>query len=106
MLTKLGYRAISAQSGEEAVSISENCARSGEFPALIVLDMVMGGGIDGAETFRRIKEINPEQRCIILSGYVETDIVRKAQALGAGTYIRKPVSMGKLGRLVRMELDR
>ena len=106
ILTKLGYRTISAQSGEDAVSISENCARAGEFPALIVLDMVMGGGIDGAETFRRIKEINPAQRCIILSGYVETDTVSKAQALGAGPYIRKPVSMGKLGRLVRMELDR
>lgn len=106
ILTKLGYRTISAQSGEDAVSISENCARAGEFPALIVLDMVMGGGIDGAETFRRIKEINPAQRCIILSGYVETDTVSKAQAMGAGPYIRKPVSMGKLGRLVRMELDR
>ena len=105
ILTTLGYRAISSQSGEEAVSIVERCAGTGDFPALLLLDMKMGG-IDGAETYRRIKEINPAQRCIILSGYVETEIVHKAQALGAGPYIRKPVTMNKLGRLVRMELDR
>lgn len=104
ILTRLGYRVISAQSGEEAVTIIERCAKTKEFPALAVLDMIMGG-IDGAETYRRIKELNPDQRAIILSGYVETETVKKAQELGAGTYIRKPVTMGKLGRLVRMELD-
>jgi two-component system, cell cycle sensor histidine kinase and response regulator CckA len=72
----------------------------------VVLDMIMEPGMDGLDTYRKILEIRPGQKAIIVSGFSETDRVLEAQALGAGDYIRKPYIQEKLGLAVRKELDR
>jgi len=70
-----------------------------------VLDMIMDPGMDGLETYKRILEINPKQKAIIVSGFSRTERVEKAQELGAGAYIRKPYILETLGMAVRMELN-
>ena len=50
---------------------------------LVVLDMIMDPGMDGLDAYRRILEIHPHQRAIIVSGFADTERVRIAQALGA-----------------------
>jgi len=72
----------------------------------MVLDMIMDPGIDGLETYQRVIEINPKQRAIIVSGFSETDRVKKAQELGAGAYVRKPYIREKIGLAIRKELDK
>jgi PAS domain S-box-containing protein len=101
MLNGLGYRVRSAAGGEEAVRILTTGRAD-----LLVLDMIMDPGIDGLETYRRILEIHPGQKAIIVSGFSETDRVKKAQALGAGAYVQKPYMREKIGLAVRRELDR
>ena len=101
MLTRLGYRVDAVSSGEEAVEYLKTNRVD-----LIVLDMIMDPGIDGLETYRRILEIHPRQKAIIVSGFSETDRVRKAQELGAGAYVRKPYLLEKIGLAIRQELDR
>ena len=51
-------------------------------------------------------EAVPEQKAIIISGFAETDEVKKAQELGAGRYIKKPVTLEKLGLAVKKELEK
>ncbi|WP_367360873.1 ATP-binding protein [Syntrophus sp. (in: bacteria)] len=101
MLSKLGYHVEAAASGEEAV---ERIHR--KKADLVVLDMIMDPGIDGMETFRRIREIEPGQKAVIVSGFSETERVRNAQKMGAGTFVRKPYILEKIGVAVRHELDR
>ena len=101
LLEKLGYRVETATGGLDAVAfLQENKVD------LVILDMIMDPGIDGLETYRRIKAILPHQKAIISSGYSETDRVREAQALGAGEYIKKPYLLEKIGGAVRRALDR
>jgi PAS domain-containing protein len=73
---------------------------------LVVLDMIMDPGMDGLDTYAKILEIHPNQRAISVSNFSETERVKKAQALGAGAYVRKPCVMEKLGSAVRKELYR
>ena len=101
MLTVLGYTVETAASGEEAVE-----RLLGKTVDLLLLDMVMDPGMDGLETYRRILETHPGQKAVIVSGFSETDRVKKAQALGAGAFVRKPYIMEKIGLAVRRELDR
>ncbi|NLA40272.1 MAG: PAS domain S-box protein [Smithella sp.] len=101
MLTKLGYRVHSVSSGEEAVEhLKENRAD------ILILDMIMAPGMDGMEAYRRILEIHPKQKTILVSGFSETDRVRKAQLLGAGAYVKKPYVMETIGIAIRKELER
>lgn len=101
MLSKLGYMVSSVASGEAAVEYlaSHSCD-------LVILDMIMPGGMDGLETYRRILDIRPVQRAIITSGFSETERVRALQELGAGSYVEKPYTLEKIGVAVRRELDR
>ena len=68
--------------------------------------MIMPGGMDGLETYRRIIEIHPGQKAIIASGYSESERVKTLQQYGAGSYIQKPYTLEKIGVAVRNELDR
>jgi len=101
MLDKLCYKTKAVSSGEEAVEyLKENSVD------LIVLDMIMDPGINGRETYKRIIEIHPKQKAIIVSGFAQTDEVKKAQKLGAGRYIKKPVTLEKIGLAVKEELGK
>ncbi|MGD9160029.1 MAG: CHASE4 domain-containing protein [Desulfobacteraceae bacterium] len=101
MLEYLGYKPTSVSSGEEALSyLAENRVE------LIVLDMIMDPGIGGKETYERIIKIHPGQKAVIASGFAETEDVKETQRLGAGRFIKKPVSLEKLGIAVRDELDK
>jgi PAS domain S-box-containing protein len=101
MLEKLGYRVDTVSGGEEAIAYLNRKKTD-----LVVLDMIMDPGIDGLETYQRILAINPEQKAIIVSGFSETERVKKAQETGAGTFVRKPYVKEKIGLAVRRELDR
>jgi PAS domain S-box-containing protein len=101
LLTRLGYEVHVVSSGEEAVEYLKVNKSD-----ILVLDMIMAPGIDGLETYQRVLEINPKQKAILVSGFSETQRVRKAQELGAGAYVKKPYIMEKIGVAVRDELDR
>ncbi|MEA3221744.1 MAG: PAS domain S-box protein, partial [Thermodesulfobacteriota bacterium] len=101
LLSSLGYSVTTVSSGEKAVEYMKNDSAD-----LVVLDMIMDTGIDGLETYKRIIELHPGQKAIIVSGFSETDRVKKAQELGVGAYVKKPYVLEKLGMAVRAELDR
>jgi len=101
MLKKLDYRVVCVSSGTEAVAYLKTNKVD-----LIVLDMIMDPGIDGLETYQQILKIGPAQKAIIVSGYSETDKVKKARSLGVGAYVQKPYILEKLGIAVRNELDK
>jgi PAS domain S-box-containing protein len=100
MLDKLGYKTGTVSSGEDAVSyLEENTAD------LMLLDMIMDPGINGRKTYERIIKRHPGQKAIIVSGFAETDEVRRTQQLGAGKYIKKPFTLEKIGMAIREELN-
>ena len=73
-----------AASGEELLN------RIGEWqPRIVILDLLMPGGIDGLETMRRLREIDPQVRVIALTA--STDEARMTGVLRAGArgYVRK-----------------
>lgn len=101
ILKTLGYRYTAVSSGEQAIDyLSENTAD------LVLLDMIMEPGMDGCETYKRIITFHPGQKAVIASGYADTEAVKEAQRLGAGTYLKKPVSLEKLGTAIIKELRR
>ncbi len=100
LLTKLGYSVDAVSSGEEAVEHMKTNSAD-----LLVLDMIMDPGIDGLDTYKKIRELYPEQKAIIASGFSETDRVKEAQQLGAGQYVKKPYTLEKVGIAVKTELQ-
>ena len=100
MLSVLGYKTTAVSSGEGAVKYLQTHTVD-----LILLDMIMDPGINGRETYERVIKIHPNQKAVITSGLAETDEVRKAQRLGAGSFIKKPFTLEKIGFTIKQELS-
>ncbi len=101
LLRGLGYEVYTVESGEEAVEFIR-----GQQVDFVILDMIMPGGIDGTETYRRINEFNPNQKAVISSGFAESDRVFEAQRLGVGAFVKKPLTKRILATAVRRELEK
>jgi len=101
LLEKLGYRIRTAESGEKALQMIREHS-----PDLLILDMIMPEGCDGAETYRQALKINPGQKAIIVSGFAESDRVAEALSMGASEFIRKPLTMKSIAKAVRNALDK
>lgn len=99
ILRELGYRARVVESGEKAVSwLEDNDAD------LLILDMMMGDGMNGYETYLAAAAIKPGQKALIASGFSESEEVIDTLRLGAGLYIKKPYSVSQLGRAIQQVL--
>jgi signal transduction histidine kinase len=101
ILSQLGYSVSSVSSGEEAVEYLRNHVAN-----LLILDMIMDPRIDGLDTYRKILELHPNQKALIVSGFSETERVKEAIKLGAGQYISKPYTTEEIGMAIREELEK
>lgn len=95
-----GYRIFDADSGEEAIKIFQSNKID-----LVLLDLKMKG-MSGEETLKHIKDINSETMVIILTGYATLDSSLEAIKYGAYDYLKKPVGVDDIRRLVFKAYDR
>lgn len=92
-----------ASDGREALRIIRE-----KRPSILITDIRMPD-VDGLSLIRQTKEIMPELKLIIVSGFAEFDYAEQALEFGVSNYLLKPVSEAKLnealGRSMN-ELDR
>ena len=101
MLETLRYQTIAVSGGEEAIEYLKEHSVD-----LLLLDIIMDPGIDGCETYKRIKKIHPKQKAVIVSGFAETEHVKETLKLGGCRYIKKPIILEELGLAVKEELGK
>ncbi|MBI5592215.1 MAG: response regulator [Deltaproteobacteria bacterium] len=92
MLNRLGYRVVTASSGEQAIDYLKSNSVD-----LVILDMIMGEGMNGRQTYERILAMRPGQKAVIASGFAESEEVRKAREIGASRFIKKPYTLETIG---------
>ena len=101
ILRELGYNVSTVSSGREAIAYLK------KHPVdLVILDMIMEPGIDGCETYKRIVELVPGQKAIIVSGFSEDNRVKKAQRMGAGPFLKKPYLKDEINLAIQEELGK
>jgi len=73
-------------------------------PDVVVMDIKMPK-MNGLEALRKIKELKPGVRVVIITGYESTDVATEAINLGADDYITKPFRQQKIRTQIRTLLD-
>ena len=91
-----GYRVQAVGSGEDALSFIRD---SDEAVALVILDVVMPG-LDGGETYRRLRDVDTKVPVLLSSGLSSEDAVEGILADGATGFIPKPYGIGELTQAV------
>jgi CheY-like chemotaxis protein len=101
LLESMGYRVYSAGSGQEAIAVYME--KKSEID-LVILDMIMPG-ISGGGTFDRLREINPEIKVLLSSGYSLNGEAQTIMDRGCNGFLQKPFQLEKLSQEVRARLD-
>jgi CheY-like chemotaxis protein len=98
-----GYKVLTAESGVKALEVWAKHEREIN---LLLTDMVMPGGINGAELADRLLEKNPELSVIYSSGYSPGIAGKDLTVMTAFNFLPKPYRPARLASLVRECLDR
>ena len=97
MLERMNYIVLKAGSGMAAIDVYKDKMEAID---LIILDMIMPK-MNGGETYEKIKEINPNAKVLLASGYsIEGDVAEKLKN-GCNGFIKKPFSMRNLSGKLR-----
>jgi DNA-binding NtrC family response regulator len=101
LLKAMGYRSLVAESGKEALEVYERHKNEID---LVILDMVMPA-MGGGETFDQLKEINPDIKVILSSGYSINGEASEIMDRGCSGFIQKPFDMNQLSETIRSILE-
>lgn len=96
-LTRLGYEVETAESGSQACEIY---SRKGEGIKCVLLDLIMPG-MSGMETYGRLKDIDPEVKVILSSGYSSGRIRSEAVKAGSPEFLEKPFTLEELSQALQ-----
>ena len=97
LLKAMGYHVLTAEEGREAIEVYK---KHGETVDLVLLDIIMPN-MKGGEVFDRLKEINPEIKVLLSSGYSIDGEATKILERGAKGFIQKPFDMERLSGSIR-----
>jgi len=102
ILKALGYKVLIASGGIKALEIYK---KNKDKINIVILDMIMPG-VGGGEAYDRMKEINPDIKVLLSSGYSidgqAADILKR----GCNGFIQKPFNMKQLAEKIREILDK
>jgi two-component system cell cycle sensor histidine kinase/response regulator CckA len=101
MLESLGYKFDLAKNGEEAIVFYKRYQNIGRPYDAVIMDLTVIGGMGGEECFKALKELDPEVRAIVSSGYDNDDMARKYLEMGFCGYLTKPYRVTDLGKVVK-----
>jgi two-component system, cell cycle sensor histidine kinase and response regulator CckA len=96
-----GYRVLDASNGGEALRLADS--EPGQIHLL--LTDVMMPGIGGKELVRRLRELRPDTRVIMMSGYTDDADLRAELGAAKFTFLQKPFAARQVLRAVREVLD-
>ncbi len=100
-LEQLGYRILEAENGPQAVNV---LARHPDVD-LLFTDIIMPGGMTGADLAREVRVTNPGLRVLFTSGYAEPEVLKQGR-VQESEWIKKPYTAANLARKLRDVLDR
>ncbi|MGA3006530.1 MAG: PAS domain-containing protein [Opitutaceae bacterium] len=104
MLASLEYKFDVAHKGEEAIALYRRYLNVGRPYDAVILDLTVVGGLGGEETFKQLRELDPDVRAIVASGYDNDEMAKRFLNMGFCGYLTKPYRVTELGKILKTVL--
>jgi PAS domain S-box-containing protein len=104
MLQSLDYKFDIVKNGEDAIAFYKRYLNVGRPYDAVIMDLTVVGGLGGEETFRILRELDPEVRAIVSTGYDNEDMARQYLDMGFCGYLTKPYRVADLGKVLKAVL--
>ena len=84
-LDAFGYQVITAENAADGIELFKT-----EKPNIVFTDIKMPG-MDGLDTLKMIKLIDPDAQVIVMTGHGDQDLMKQAMELEATAFLHKPI---------------
>jgi PAS domain S-box-containing protein len=101
ILRELGYRVIEAHDGASALRLLERQSRVD----LLFTDVVLPGGMTGAQVAAQAREVRPDLKVLFTTGYARNAIIHHGRLDKGVRLVTKPFSSAELAGKIRDALD-
>ncbi len=104
MLQRLGYNVETAPDGAVVIDQYARSREAGNPFDLVIMDLTVPGGLGGVETARKLREMDPQARVIVSSGYSTDPVMSNYRDYGFNNVIQKPYTLQTLGKVLQAVL--
>jgi len=106
MLKAMGYEVEVAADGAAALERYVAAKSAGNPFNLVIMDLTVPTGMGGKEMMRRLRELDPQVRAIVSSGYSLDPVMANFKEYGFSGVIPKPYTMEELRAILAEVLAR
>jgi two-component system cell cycle sensor histidine kinase/response regulator CckA len=101
LLEALGYEVRVAEDGRQATEEYAKASNSGNPFDVVILDLTIPGGMGGRETIRVLREVDPDVKAIVSSGYSNDPIMGSFRRYGFSGVLVKPYGLEEISTVLR-----
>ena len=106
VLRRLGYTVSFAEEGRRAVELYREAREAGAPFDLVIMDLTIPGGMGGREALTLLREMDPDVRAIVSSGYSNDPVMANYAEYGFAGVVCKPFRIRDLGLAVHQVLTK
>jgi PAS domain S-box-containing protein len=101
ILAGLGYTITPAADGAAAIDLYRRALGAGQPYDVVILDLTVPGGMGGKEAVQRLRDVNPDVKVIVSSGYSDDPVIAQYRDHGFAGVVTKPFQISDLSELLR-----
>lgn len=99
-LNFLGYDVALAKDGHTALRLYEEALRLGRPFDVVLLDLTVPGGMGGQETMAYLRDLDPNVKAIVSSGYANDPVIADYELYGFHGVVHKPYKINELTEVI------
>ena len=101
MLGKMGFAVSVAKDGNEAIEIYRQAQKAEEPFDAVILDLTIPGGMGGKETIQKLRNLDPNVKALVSSGYSNDPIMSNFKDYGFLGVVKKPYRIQDMSDALR-----
>lgn len=96
LIAALGHAVSTAANGEEAIALFCRARAAGSPFEIVILDLTVKNGMGGEATCGRLREIDPDIKAVVSSGYSDAAVLADHRSHGFSACLNKPYRLSAL----------
>ena len=101
----LGYEVDCVPEGAQGVELYRSAKQTSRPFDAVMVDLTIPGGVGGKEAFEMLREIDPDVKAVVSSGYSTDPVMADYRRYGFKGVVPKPYTAEELGETLKRVLE-